>query len=377
MESNKTINTSINIFFLPLEFWFSLVGSTIYVDTMHAFVLPLLSSIGFILNLVGLKILFGTEFKSVKIYAYLRIYLLNSLVINLVGFGMMLTARRYIYPSSEVAAIYLVRVFVPAVITCGVFAGMLDIAITLERIFILTKRAISGNKLICNLSANIVCFILFVTCALLSSPTYFNYTVSSFTVNVSQCESHTIFYFDSSNFLKSTLGRIVSYIWNFFRYIFIMIIQSGLNFYSLYLLKAFLLKKSKITKRVEISYKIENLSNISIINQKSTGKTLFQINSQDTNAAPINSTHKKPKNIDQADRKATVMVLIITCISMIQISFALYTTIYTSIIINSTTFLIGAISNFCFSFKHLSTMIVLLYFDKKFRNSFLKLFKIV
>jgi hypothetical protein len=117
--------SSNNLTYFSFDFWLSQIGSSAYVDTMNL-AISIIYAFGLVFNLLFFRILFNNEFKSVNLYSYLKVYLLNSSFICLAGVGLFLVARRYFYPNPQIAAIYLAYFYCYIVITGYFYTSMLD-----------------------------------------------------------------------------------------------------------------------------------------------------------------------------------------------------------------------------------------------------------
>jgi hypothetical protein len=369
--SDPTAFNSITYF--SFEFWLLVFGSTIYIDTLLFLIIPLMSVFGLVINLIGFRVLLNEQFKSLRLYAYLRVYLLNSCCLCLIMIGIFVSSRRYVSALNNYYSYFFIsHIFAPIVVTCYSYAGVLDIVILLDRISMLTRNKINFiNKL----STNMVCLIAFIFNIFLTFTWYYALYPNSLTVDLSSTEAYTFHFFDLNNFTKSELFFIIRLVQTVLRDLIVTLAQVGLNCVSINLLKKHLIKKSKMLNNSTAKSLQSGLEKGSTKNQEKSN-TISVINNNDAikNIAESNTINRQ-RNIDKADQRATIMVTLISIISILEHSFAFTVAIYLSIVINLISYSLSATSDAIYTFKHISSFFLLLAFNKNFKEGVINFLK--
>jgi hypothetical protein len=379
---NSTMNTSntTSQYYPSFEFWLQVFGSTMFIDTLYFAFVPLVSLLGFIFNLIGLKVLFNNQFKSTKLYSYLKVYMVNSALVCLASVGIIFNSRRYFnLQNSYFSNFYIVYIYIVIVNTGYFYGGLLDILIILDRIFIIKNK----STLLSKQSSWLICFVLFVVCLSINFPYFFVFYPSSLSVRLSDVESYTFYFFDVTTFAKSKIGTIITFTQYFFRDFFTLASEIILNLLSIYFLRRYLVKKAKMTSAStrtftnnQPSLKLGDKQNKQ--NKQDKAMTVQDLTSNNTgqnSMHTLNSTNPKKKNISKSDLKATLMVIIMTILSIMEHSFMLLCLLYFNFFTNLTAFTLGCLANTSVALKHSSNFLIFILFNKNFRNGFISLFK--
>ena len=214
------------------------------------------------------------------------------------------------------------------------YGSSLDICISIERITKFSKRftffEFSPKKL---------SFILFLICALVC-PVY-GFLFQPFTVNakLNQTTSFQIYFWKNTDFAVSLAGNVSTFTIYFIRDILILIMETGLNVYTIILLKNYLRQKKTFLSRA------------------------------------INADEKRIKTICRTDRNSTIMVIAMCTLSTMQHIFMMTAAIYFTLDRSKIAIFIGIVANFSISIKHFSNLIVVYLFNGRFRINFKRIFK--
>jgi hypothetical protein len=81
MSTTDQANASLNYLSSEtLDFLLTTYGSDLYLDNFNLYPFTVISVIGFILNILSYIIFSLSEFKNNKLYSYLRVYSINSVI---------------------------------------------------------------------------------------------------------------------------------------------------------------------------------------------------------------------------------------------------------------------------------------------------------
>jgi hypothetical protein len=324
-----------NITYFSIEYWLEKAGSTMLTDLINLLSTPI-SFVGFILNLISLKILFHGNFKSIKLFTYFKEYSANSALICFVSLGLFLLTTKFINFNSYYSMFYFTHIYLP-IVTTGYFYGcILDIVIILEHIFILkNKRNLLGKY-----KPFRTCAILFVICFIINFPFFLAFRPEIKQVFISPNETFNLYFLASTDFGNSVGGKIVLFAVYILRDLITLLLEATLNIITIVLFKKYILNKSKLLNRT-----------------------------------------KQPKavisgSINKGDQKAVSIVIILSILTILEHSAIIMASIYSNFFVNKLTFTFAAFSSFFVTLKHLSNFFLLLIMNKNFKKSFIELFKI-
>jgi hypothetical protein len=377
--------------YMPLEFWLVLFGSTVYTEICFLILQPTLILIGLVFNIIGFWLLKNEKFNGIKLYAYMRVYLINSAVLCLFLTLSIFLSRRFTDFANNYVSTFITAYIMPAPsLICYLYAGVLDIIIILDRIAMLSNRL----KFIGRISPNYLCLALFIPCVIINLNVLFNYYPSSMIIWLSDTEQKMFYYFDLSNMNRTRASNIIVFLQSLLRDMCTFTSQFVLNLVSIYLLKKHLKKKSKLT-----SVAGRNVANvISLRPIKSNSQTnniqtdmirldsVLNNNEQTNNPLHLNdhgrsnlnsvnvSREKKEKRLNKSELNATLMVMTISAISIIEHSL-----LFVSFVLNlsAISFALSSTAAVFMAFKHSSNFAVLVLFNKNFRDVFLAKFRMI
>jgi hypothetical protein len=399
---NQTnINMSSARVFLSYEQWLELLASTLLIEIFSVCVVPFLGIVGIVLNIIALWCLLDDKFKKVKLYKYLKVYMVNSLLICLFCIGFISQSRRF----SEIAQqhwalFYSAYIHLPIIFVLYSFAGLIDIMIIIDRISIMSSKSPLFFK---RIRPYAVCFVLFLIAFGLNATVWINYVPTMLTVQLGESYWHTFRILNPTLFNYSYAGQLIMNLQMAFRDIFVCLSHFVLNGASLLMLKKHLNKKSKIligAKGISVDNRTRaldgsNKANEPTLNHNSSSietnfnesirkaskstrkeaastsnnrKEMLNEKEETTITKSPSSTNKKSK-LSRADLNATLMVTILTFISMIEhlVFFLAMLNRWSPI---SATFFI--IANLFIAIKHSSNFVVLFIFNSIFRQVFLE-----
>jgi hypothetical protein len=128
----KESNESIDVYYIDsLNEWLDRFGFKTSLDAVYLFVVVGFGLLGLLFNYISLFILFNREFKTQRLFSYLKIYLINRLCINLYDSFLFLATIRFINFNSYISAFYLSFISPPVFNICFTYGVLLDIFILL------------------------------------------------------------------------------------------------------------------------------------------------------------------------------------------------------------------------------------------------------
>jgi hypothetical protein len=133
---NSTRNQTLDLFYLSKSEWLIMLGASYTLDNFKLFVITPISAMGVILNSLSFVVLKRREFSKNKLYAYLRMLVLNSLAINLL-FATAILVNTYLYSdftNTKGAMIYFSYFYLPLASIAYCNGIQLNIVVTVERI---------------------------------------------------------------------------------------------------------------------------------------------------------------------------------------------------------------------------------------------------
>ena len=157
MESNNTQSNQTN----DLDYWFSYYGATLSIDIMYIYFLTPLSSLALLLNSISFYILSRADFSLSIFYSYLKLHILNSLILStlLITAFACNTYRIFEFTNSFEALAYGAYFHTPVVSVFYFYSTLLEICIALERALKFFPAKFRFKK-INNL--NTVCLLMFL-----------------------------------------------------------------------------------------------------------------------------------------------------------------------------------------------------------------------
>ena len=311
------------------EHWFSLFGSSILLDLFQLLAVLPISLMGALFNFLSYYTLSKKVFQNSVLYSYLRVYTLNSMIVN-VEMALLFwpsTLRTFDFSNTYAAVFYKSFIYLPLINATILFGSLMDILISLERLFkfyphLDTKfTKIPKWKMIS---------IMIVVTILLCVQYLFKYSPSYIEVPLNKSTMFRIYFSVTTPFANSLWGKLMNYLVYFIRDIFCLFAETVLNICVAVLLKQQIKNKLKIT----------------------------------------NNYHSNRANMSKSEQKASHMVIIMCSLSSLEHIFFFTMAINFDLNTNSDTFLFGLAGDICITLKHGSNLILLYYFNKLFREVF-------
>ena len=332
---------------------FETFGSTLITDLTYAYVLSPSGVIGTVLNIVCAFVLNKAEFKSRKIFKYLKVYVICSAVVCL-SLAFIQTLK--IYKLADYKKLFITRLIVcyvarPMVLISLYFASVMDILITIERIMAFKP---SKNLKKRPPSTLFSCFFLIlsivVNLPLILSlyPAYIDWKVSS-------NETLNIFYIGVSEFAKSKLGKVFIGLSFFIRDILTTAVGLYLNIWLIVLFKRHVVKKER------------RFNNILNTNNRCLNEE-EQSTAQANLITQTNSLHK-------TDRKLTFMIIVLSFSTFVEHLIFIVASVSYIVAPGPTTLNVN-LSVFLFiTIKYALNMFIFSFFNTRFHNSLIQTFK--
>ena len=216
------------------------VGSTSIHDAIFLFILPPISILSLIGNILSYRIFSDRYFQKKPLYTYLRVCCLNSSLICLVyAITFICDSRRYVYVSNTQFATYF-RCFVkiPITNTCYFYGCMLDIVVAFDRMVEFTRF----KRRFRQLNSYMICAVICAICLVINAPYLLVFEPKQEVVIVrnngsSSPINQVFYYYGESEFALSHQGRIFKNIQYFIRDILTLFVLVIINVATLILLR--------------------------------------------------------------------------------------------------------------------------------------------
>lgn len=176
--------------------WLEKFGSPLLLDTLYTILLCPLSFFGCLLNLLSLAIFFKKQFFTKPIFNYLRVYMINSLLLS----SYFIFDARNSYETYFYGTFF----FIPVQPMFYSFNSLLDLYLSVERLSIFITK-IKLNKL----SWKITCFLMLAFCFLINTPHVFVFEPKIVKVKLSTGVIYSITIWVKTNFGQTLFGKIV------------------------------------------------------------------------------------------------------------------------------------------------------------------------
>ena len=304
--SNNSNQSS--IYFTKYQ-WFELFGLVFERDIMCLFINLPISFIGFILNILSYAILSKKAFEKVVIYSYMRMYTLNSIIINLVSIFLFTANSNYYFEFSYASAIpsyFLSYAYIPIINICMFFAILIEIVITIERIsnLKLRFRSITRQK------PKHFGIIFLLASLVINVQYFFNQEPTFVDLKLNSTAIFRINYIQSTAFSLSLTGIILNFCTYFIRDVILLVLQCFLSIYSMYLIKNYFKNK----RNIFVTQQDSNHNKDPTANQISN----IQSSSNPDNLPKTSNSESIHKNITKADHNLTIMIVIMTFLSILE-----------------------------------------------------------
>jgi hypothetical protein len=242
-SSSSSPNQTISSQLIPIDALYDSYAKTWPLTYLWLYPFVILGPLGCLLNSLSFLILRRPEFNTRPMYAYLKVYSLNSAQICLVSTFVFtsMSTRLFAWSNSYPAHFYHLFVYTPLANTGYFYGTFLDIVVTLDRIG-------SSNKSIrkwLRYPANTTCILGLVFCILIEFAYYFEFEPNSKQFDVIHQNGvvehgFTLWFIDNSKFAESQFGKVILFLIYGFRDLFLMIVEICLNCVSVYYLRGYM-----------------------------------------------------------------------------------------------------------------------------------------
>jgi hypothetical protein len=354
-------------------------GSTYFTDTIFM-VSPCINFIGLWLNLISIRVLFGENFKSIRQFAFMKVNLINSAVINILMLPVFLIGKRFAFANDPYGPYYLYYLYAPFLSQCSVFSALIDVSILLDRITLFTRKLDFIKKY----SVRFMCLILFTYTLFIGLSHFVFIKPDLLEAYLSETSTIKFYFVNRSQFVESQLGSILLYVMSFFKDFVSAALVTSFSFISTVLFKRYLTQRSKKFKIDPSSRNISQLKTKRDVNESASlqqskaivpsdlAKANASSNTQVDESKPqssrnATSNNQKPK-ISRADRSATLMAIVFSLITIVERTFALLSAVLTSISEVLIAYNLAALLTLIYSMRHSFNFLILYLFNKKFKS---------
>jgi hypothetical protein len=194
------------------------VGSYPLYDTLFLVAFPIVGAISFTLNLISYHLFSAPYFTKKKpLYTFLRLYSLNSAIINLIfAFSFLLDSRRYVtFANTELATWLRCFVKIPILNLCYFFSSIMDVVFSLERYAELKMTSSTMKLNFRNINPLKLCASLFTTCFIVNLPYLFVFepskrlltlNITNTMPNMTNSSSFYIYHYKETQFALTDTG---------------------------------------------------------------------------------------------------------------------------------------------------------------------------
>ena len=237
---------SSNETFYPLDYWLGLYGFPYTADVIFAYVITPIWLLSLVFSIFNLFILLKTQFFASKFFNYMRLYVVNCMILSLVSLTTVLANTRQFFTitNSFEASFYSNYIFFPAQNSLILFSGCIEICLVVERMLYLLPRTFKRIKLI---RFRLFFFGLFTLCLAVNILGVFLFEPTFAEIQLDEKTTFRIWYVGLANFYFSLAGQIVNYFEYVLRDVLPMTLNIIINSLSIYTVGKYVRDKQKIT----------------------------------------------------------------------------------------------------------------------------------
>ena len=341
---NSTNSTNIQ----SLDYWFNYYGVTFTIDIMYMYFLTPISIVSFLLNSISLYTLTSNrQFNKSILYKYLKLYILNSIIISLLLISAFTpnTYRIFEFTNTHLALAYGSYILTPVISFFYFYSTLLEICISLERSLKFYPAKYRFKKI---RNFNSICLVMLLFSAVLNIPFGFLYYPAVAEVPVGK-RILNLYYWGLTDISLTLYGKVITYLVYAVRDILFLVIKIIINVYSVFVVREYL---SKIT-----------VESFTVSGSNNSGEN-----------AEINLSVPKKDYLTQTDRNLTFMSITMCLLSVLENMFYAFAYIYFSFFQNEASLIVFFFSYFTLALKHVSNIFVLYFFNNSFRAEFRKKF---
>jgi hypothetical protein len=231
--------------------------------------------IGIVLNIINLIVLFNKNIEKIRLYDYLKFYSLNSFIITFISaFGFYSHVPRYFEESlskfSSISRCYGAHFG----LTFFFYGNVLNILIIFERMSLYQINM----KIFSTLNPYKVCLVSFFFCCLINWPTLLQFSINSIDEFNQARTNYSILvnftYCKRTDFILSTLGKVIFCLIYFIRDILTLIIEILAYFVSLITFKRYLKRSDDIGLSLPINNRSNRIKLLEKTNKKLTDMSI-------------------------------------------------------------------------------------------------------
>ena len=324
-----------------------LYGTTWLVYTGTLYALTPLSLIGSVLNIAAYLVLCRKPFYASTIFKYLRLNVLNSLLLSvLLMTRFITTVYKFDFTNSYSVSFYSNFFYAPFVSIFYLNGNLLESFITIERIL-----KVHPNKQVKKMiKLKHFWIFVFVLSVVINLPSFFLTKPGYVDIMLGNSNLVRNFYNKQTEFSMTALGKILTYLMFFIRDFITLVIKIGLNLISILLIKKYINK----------------------ISASSTSK--FYRTSSTIIKDESNNIATKKAYITKIDKNLTFIAVIMSVLSSFENLFFIVSYIYLVFSLNQIGWTLYFLSNFMVALKHISNLFILYFFNNLFKDEFKKLF---
>ena len=326
---------------IPLENMVRLYGTTwtVYAGSLYG-LLPI-SLLGSIINLATYLILWRKPFHSSTIFKYLRLNVLNSLILCLILMTRFVnTVYKFDFTNSYIISIYGNFIYAPFLSIFYLNGNLLDILIIIERII----KVYPIPSIIRIIKLKHFWIFLFVLSLFINIPSFFLTKPAYVDIMLNNSTLVRNYFVKETEFSITKFGKILTYLMFFIRDFITLVVKIWLNVVSIVLIKKYLSK----------------------IGLNSAAK--------DSVTSTSNQVSTKKAYMTTVDKNLTYIAIIMSVFSSFENLFFIASYIYIAFSLNQVGLTLYFFSNFIVAIKHISNLFILYLFNNVFREEFYKIF---
>jgi hypothetical protein len=324
-NQSSTSTASTPAFYPTMGQLFDLFGKKEFVNCLWLYGNATANLLGVLFNILALLVLQDKEFHNISLYDYLRVYTANSAILNLVTTTLFTFNVPHLFTWSNTIQVNQIFVYfvLPVANLTYFFASILDVLISLDRIA--TFKANVNNMM--RLTAHKACLLTFGVCLAIDFPYFFMYTPYGPEFKLNATFVATVWYCSQTAFAASDAGAGIQIALFAVRDVLPSVIVIALNVVSVYLLKQFMARRTKLLNGELAGALVVAAAPFNNTTQKMTTRTDVDATTanivvgQPVNAVAVlaEQVAKKEKAASsKPDQRLTVMVLIMCVLSILE-----------------------------------------------------------
>jgi hypothetical protein len=352
------------------------IGST-YLTDINFSLAACVGFIGLFFNLMSIRVLFGGKFKSIRLFDYLKVNLINSTAVCIISTPLFIMSKRFMFTSEIYGTFYLAYIYGPILEILDVISSLIDVAILLDRITLFTRKFDFFKRL----SFRTICIIALVCALLIGLQFYHSYYPEKLEAYLSENTTLRFYFLSTSSFAQTQLGSIKLGIVLFLKDVVTVTLISTFNIISVVLLRRYIAKRAKNLNLTNLNKKIDEKStkNLNVLPVPQQSNSLVSVSAKlDTlktqlpKSKPQTSRYIAPLNqkqkISSADRSSTQMAIVLSLLSIFEHTIVIVTNFLLLTGNINIGYITGSFTTLNISIRHSCNFLILYLFNKNFRN---------